>query len=233
MRIAVISDIHSNLQALQAAFAVIDAARVDAVYCLGDIVGYGANPNECLELVRSRASIILRGNHDHAVVDPVLSRYFSKSGRAASEWTRKVLTKENADYLTTLPFRADTELCTLAHASPSAPEEWQYVLSLDVAEDQFSSFTAPLCFIGHTHIPVVCGEDMRTFSFRKGVRMLINVGSVGQPRDGNPQLSFGLLDSDSWEYRNVRETYDVAAAAKAINDAGLPSVLAKRLFEGV
>ena len=232
MRIAVISDIHSNLQALQAAFSIIDAAHTDAVYCLGDIVGYGASPNECLDLVRSRSSIVLRGNHDHAIIDPELTKTFSKPGRKASEWTRKHITPKNLEYLTSLPFRADTEICTLAHSSPLGPEEWRYVVSLDIAQDQFTAFSAPLCFIGHTHIPVVCGEDLRTFTFRRGIRMLINVGSVGQPRDGNPQLSFGMFNSETWEYTNVRSDYDIDGAAKAIKDAGLPTVLGNRLYEG-
>ncbi len=232
MRIAILSDIHSNLPALEAALSIVDAARVDAIYCLGDIVGYGASPNECLDIIRARATVVLRGNHDHAIVEPKLSRYFSKSGRAASEWTRKKLTPENIDFIGSLPFRLETEVCTLVHASPMEPEAWEYVLSLDVAEEQFTAFTTPVCFIGHTHIPIVCGEDLRTFSFRKGVRMLVNVGSVGQPRDGNPQLSFGIFDTEKWEYRNVREGYDIEAAAKKIREAGLPDVLARRLFEG-
>jgi predicted phosphodiesterase len=233
MRIAVISDIHSNLQALQAAFTIIDAAGTDQVYCLGDIVGYGANPNECLELVQARCSIVIRGNHDHAIIEPKLTKTFSRAGRTASDWTRKHLTSENRDFIASLPFRADTEACTLVHASPLDPDEWRYVVSLDIASDQFTAFTAPICFIGHTHIPVVCGEDLRTFMFRRGTRMLINVGSVGQPRDGNPQLSLGLFNIDTWDYRNMRETYDIDAASKAIKDAGLPDVLGKRLYEGV
>ena len=232
MRIAILSDIHSNLPALEAALSVVDASKVDAIYCLGDIVGYGASPNECLEIIRARATVVIRGNHDHAIVDPKLARFFSKSGRTASEWTRKKLAQENMDFIASLPFRHQTDICTLVHASPMEPEAWEYVLSLDVAEEQFTAFTTPVCFIGHTHIPIVCGEDLRTFSFRKGVRMLVNVGSVGQPRDGNPQLSFGILDTDKWEYRNIREGYDIEAAAKKIKEAGLPDVLARRLFEG-
>jgi predicted phosphodiesterase len=233
MRIAVISDIHSNIQALRSTLEVIDASNVQEIYCLGDTVGYGANPNECVELLRQRSTHVVRGNHDHAILEEATAKYFSRAGRTASEWTRSALTKENRDFLGSLPLRVDTEVCTIAHACPFRPEEWEYVLSLEIAERQFSAFKTPVCFIGHTHIPVVCGEDLLTFSFGKDMRFLVNVGSVGQPRDGNPESSFGLLDTDTWEYENKRVAYDIAGAAEAIKNAGLPDILAKRLFEGV
>ncbi len=233
MRIAILSDIHSNLQALNRALEVIDRSSIDTIYCLGDTVGYGGNPNECLELIQRRAAAVIRGNHDQAAIDLTASKYFSRTGRIAAEWTRKNLTPENQTFLASLPFRLDKDVCTLVHASPLRPDDWEYVLSLEIAEMQFASFTAPICFIGHTHIPVVCGEDLQTFVFQKGQRFLVNVGSVGQPRDGNPELSFGILDTDTWEYQNVRTAYDIEGAAKAIRDASLPDVLARRLFEGI
>ncbi len=233
MRIAVISDIHSNLPALERALDYVRSLRVEALYCLGDIVGYGANPNECVELVRKEATYVVRGNHDQAVFDPAILESFSKVGRSASEWTRQELSIENQEYLASLPIRLEVGRCTLAHASPAAPESWEYILSLDAAERQFESFTTPICFIGHTHYPMVCGEDLETFDFKKGLRFLINVGSVGQPRDHNPQLSFGFLDTNSWEYRNFRLDYDAEKASKAIKAAGLPRFFAKRLLRGV
>jgi diadenosine tetraphosphatase ApaH/serine/threonine PP2A family protein phosphatase len=232
MRIAILSDIHSNLQALTKALEEIDAASVDSLYCLGDVVGYGGNPNECLDLIRRLASHVVRGNHDHAAIDEEIAEGFSRSGRKAATWTRKTLTDENLEYISALPMKLDLPPCTLVHASPLQPERWTYVLSLDVAKKQFPAFSEELCFIGHTHVPAVCGEDMRTFEFHKGPRMLVNPGSVGQPRDGNPRLSFGLLDTGTWEYSNIRSDYDIDGAAKAIRDAGLPDVLARRLFEG-
>lgn len=232
MRVAVISDIHSNLQALTQAFSVIDERRVDAVYCLGDIVGYGANPNECLELVRKRAKLCVLGNHDMASMDPANAEFFSRPGRIAIEWTHSVLTQENLQFLSSLPLTASAGPCTLVHASPLDPGQWQYVLSLQVARLQFPAFQNQICFIGHTHVPAVCGEDLRTFILKKDKRFLINVGSVGQPRDGNPQLSFGLLDTESWKYENIRAGYDIDKAAQAIRGAGLPSTLATRLYQG-
>jgi predicted phosphodiesterase len=232
MRVAILADIHSNLQALSKAFSIIDRSRIDEVYCLGDIVGYGANPNECVELIRSRATHCVLGNHDLAAVDPSNAEYFTKPGRIAAEWTHKTLAINHLEFLSTLPLTLETPVCTLAHAAPAHPQRWDYVLSLQSAKVQFSAFTTPLCFIGHTHVPSVCGESLRTFTFKKGMRFLINVGSVGQPRDGNPQLSFGVFDSDLWTYQNIRADYDIAGAAAAIRSRGLPAVLAERLFRG-
>ena len=233
MRIAVISDIHSNLPALESALNFARTLHIEAVYCLGDIVGYGAHPNECVEIIRREAAYVVRGNHDQATFDPGMLDSFSKTGRSSAEWTREHLSTENIEYLASLPMRLEVEQCTLAHASPSDPQRWEYVLSLDVAERQFDQFTTPLCFIGHTHYPMVCGEDLETFDFKRGQRFLINVGSVGQPRDHNPQLSFGVIDTATWEYRNYRLDYDAAKAAKAIRAAGLPRFFAKRLLQGV
>lgn len=232
MRVAILSDIHANLQALTKALEIIDRLHIDEIYCLGDIVGYGANPNECIDLIRTRAKFCVLGNHDLAALDPSHARYFTKPGQISARWTHRVLTDANLSYLHALPYRVDLEHCTLVHASPSQPEAWEYVLSLGIAARQFSAFATPLCCIGHTHVPSICGEDLRTFTFKRGVRYLLNAGSVGQPRDGNPQLCFGVLDLTAWSYKTTRADYDVRAASKAITDAGLPSVLAIRLFFG-
>lgn len=232
MRVAILSDIHANLQALTKALAIVDRSQIDEIYCLGDIVGYGAHPNECVSLIRERARYCILGNHDLAGLDVSFARHFNKPGRLAASWTHKVLTKENCDYLRSLPYSIALKSCTLVHASPDRPEAWQYILSLPAAEKQFEHFSTPLCFIGHTHVPFVCGEDLRTFTFKPGMRFLINVGSVGQPRDGNPQLSFGIFDFDAHIYLHVRSDYDIASAAAAIAKAGLPPILASRLYLG-
>ncbi|RPH36385.1 metallophosphatase family protein, partial [bacterium] len=148
MRIAFISDIHSNLQALTQALSIIDERGASQVYCLGDIVGYGGNPNECVDLVRERASLCVLGNHDMAALDPATAEFFSKPGRIAVEWTHTVLTPDNARFLASLPYSAATDICTLVHASPLDPRQWQYVLSLQVARPQFQAFSTQLCFIG-------------------------------------------------------------------------------------
>jgi len=233
MRLAILSDIHSNLQALIQAFSLIDTLRIDEVYCLGDIVGYGANPNECTDLIRKRAAKCVLGNHDLAALDTSHAQSFTTHGRIAAEWTHGVLTKENYDFLSSLPYVVESTLFTLVHASPGMPQQWHYILSLEDAAPQFKHFATQLCFIGHTHVPFLCGEDLKTFRLKQGIRALINVGSVGQPRDGNPQLSFGVLDTDAWTYENIRADYDIQTAAEAIIARGLPDFLAQRLFRGV
>jgi diadenosine tetraphosphatase ApaH/serine/threonine PP2A family protein phosphatase len=233
MKIALVSDIHSNLQALLAALSDINDRGIDQIYCLGDIVGYGGSPNECVDLVRQRASAVVLGNHDQAAVKPSDADYFTKPGKIAVEWTNKILTDENRQFLAALPFTAEVGLCTLVHASPKVPPAWQYVDSMDAARAQFAHFTTELCFIGHSHVPALCGEDLKTFKFKKSLRFLINVGSIGQPRDGNPLLSYGILDTDAWSYENIRIPYDIRGAALAITSQGLPAVLAKRLSQGL
>jgi len=233
MRIAILSDIHSNLEALTKAFETIDQSDVDEVYCLGDIVGYGARPNECVDLIRQRATKCVLGNHDLAAVDISEAGYFTKHGRVAAEWTNKILSDENRQFLSKLPYRDESGSITLVHANPEEPEHWAYIVTLEDAEPQFEHFRSQLCFIGHSHIPFICGEDLESFELKKEVRFLINVGSVGQPRDGHPELSFGILDTGEWTYQNVRAAYDVKSAANAIVENGLPQFLADRLFRGV
>ncbi len=232
MRIAIISDIHSNIQALTKALSLIDRSNIEKIYCLGDIVGYGANPNECIALVRARTDCCVLGNHDQAASDPSFADHFTKPGRIAAAWTHKTLGQEHLEFLRGLPAIIEADPCTLVHAAPANPEKWEYVDSLESAQRQFAAFATRLCFIGHTHVPSLIGENLKTFVFKPGMRYLINVGSVGQPRDGNPQLSFGILDTDAWTYRNIRADYDIASASRAITAAGLPSALGKRLHQG-
>ncbi len=233
MRTAILSDIHSNLPALSKALSLLERSGVEQLYCLGDIVGYGAQPNECIALLREQNCQSVLGNHDLAALDPRHAQYFTKHGRIAAEWTNTILTQDSKDYLAGLPYVIETDTCTFAHASPAAPDEWEYVQSLPVAQRQFEAFKNRICFIGHTHIPLICGENLRTFVFKNDMRFLIYVGSVGQPRDHNPQLSFGIFDTEAWTYKNIRADYDIQAAAQSILNRGLPTTLAKRLFEGV
>ena len=233
MRISILSDIHSNSQALVKALSVSDKLRVDEIYCLGDIVGYGGSPNECVNLIRQRASKCVLGNHDLAALDSSHAQHFTKHGKIAAEWTHEVLTRENLNYLSALPYTNELELLTLVHANPAEPQDWGYIVSLEDARPQFAHFKTPLCFIGHSHVPFVCGEDLKTLYLKKDLRFIINVGSVGQPRDGNPQLSFGILDTENWTFKNIRADYNVEAAAQTIIDNGLPRLLADRLFLGI
>jgi diadenosine tetraphosphatase ApaH/serine/threonine PP2A family protein phosphatase len=233
MRIAVISDIHANLSALTRTFEVIDQLSVDRVYCLGDIVGYGPSPNECIALIRERCAAVVKGNHDCGAIGEVPLDHFNTYGRSAIRWTKKHLTRKNTDYLRNLPLLQVEDDITFVHASPLHPADWRYIFAWPDAQRSFSAFGTRICFIGHTHIPVVVGEDGSVNIFRDGKRYLINVGSVGQARDGNPKASFGMLDTTAKTFEALRVEYDIEATAKAILAANLPDYLAQRLFLGI
>ncbi len=233
MRFAVISDIHSNLAALQSVFKDIDARGVDHVYCLGDIVGYGPSPNECIQLVRERCTAVVMGNHDSGVLGKTPLTHFNEFGRSAIKWTKKEITPEHLLYLNSLPLLAVHGDVTLAHASPMDPSDWIYIMTWPAAQRCFESFKTKLCFIGHTHVPVTITEGASTNQFTRNSRHLINVGSVGQPRDGKPQASFYLVDTEEWTAENIRTGYEIQETAKAIEHAGLPDFLAERLFLGI
>jgi|WetSurMetagenome_2_1015567.scaffolds.fasta_scaffold209553_2 predicted phosphodiesterase len=233
MRIAIISDIHSNLAALDRAFSIIDTRNVGRIVCLGDIVGYGPFPNACVELVRKHCDAVVMGNHDAGVVGNVPLDNFNKLGRQALEWTLKQMTDPNLDFLRNLPLRIEDDLMTLVHATPVDPSSWNYITSVEDARGAFDAFSTRICFVGHTHIPTVVGEDLSINQFGKDIRYLINVGSVGQPRDGNLKPSIGILDTQQWSYDSLRFEYDVAKTADRIVQTGLPVMLAKRLLLGV
>ncbi|HVN47837.1 MAG TPA: metallophosphoesterase family protein [Bacteroidota bacterium] len=233
MRIAVISDIHSNLEALTAALHIIDGQTVDDIVCLGDIVGYGANPNECLSLVRQRCRFILQGNHEAAVINIAFSESFTELARTAALWTRNQLTENHLQFLGTLPLTVSYEHLFFVHASPNDPSSWEYLVNEWDAILALQSFSEPICFIGHTHVPGIFSIDGQKHSIAHGQRYLINVGSIGQPRDRNPQLSFGIFDSATWTYQNFRASYDIETASKKIIAAQLPILLGQRLFLGV
>lgn len=242
MRIAIISDTHSNLEALQKAFEIIDEKKVDEVICLGDLVGYGANPNECVELTRKRASCVILGNHDQAAFDLSQTEHFNRHARAAAYWTNQTLTMENLEYLRSLQFQHVIDDLTFVHASPKNPDQWDYIFSAHEAKVNFESFQTRICFVGHTHIPGIFSEDVKaqrskvtrlTTQLVQENRYIINVGSVGQPRDGNWKLSFGIVDTSAWTYELVRSEYDVQAASEKIVAADLPRFLADRLLVGI
>ncbi len=232
MLLGIIADIHSNLIALNQVLTYLDGRGVDRIFCLGDIVGYGPSPNECVDLIRSKCSAVVAGNHDCALAGTVSFDRFDKPGRKALKWTSNILTVEHKAYLAGLPLKTAEQNLTLAHASPANPEQWRYILSPADAREAFTAFSTPVCFVGHTHIPVVIGEDLSVSPFRKDGRFVINVGSVGQPRDGDPRASFGLFNTAERSYELVRLEYNVQETADAIAKAGLPAILAKRLFSG-
>jgi predicted phosphodiesterase len=238
MRIAVISDIHANLEATEACFKKIDELKPDEIVCLGDMVDYGVQPNECVDIIRSRVKHVVLGNHDEAQFDYEVAEGFSDNAHVSSLHTRTIINKEHVEYFKTLPRTLKLKNLFFVHGSPSEPEYYSYVLTPYMAEMNFPYFKEQICFIGHSHLPVIFEQNM--YDVRETEqdfldplkRYIINVGSVGQPRDRDPRLSFGLLDTKTCKYVNVRVKYDVDSAAKKIKNAGLPSALAERLFAG-
>jgi len=241
MRVAVISDIHGNLHALEAALAAIDAAAVDAVWCLGDLVGYGPRPNECVQAVRGRADVSLLGNHDLGVLGRLDLDEFSPDAAAAARWTRSILGDGERAFLERLAPEARRDGAELFHASPRDPV-WEYVLSETVARAAFAATTAPVVLVGHSHVPLALLEDGSEVQgglapADAGValdagRWLLNPGSVGQPRDGDPRAAWLLLDRTAGEASFRRASYDVERTQAEIHAAGLPPALATRLASG-
>jgi diadenosine tetraphosphatase ApaH/serine/threonine PP2A family protein phosphatase len=232
MRAAILSDIHSNLPALQAVLHKVEELQISTLWCLGDIVGYGAFPNECIEIIRSRCSLVVAGNHDSGVIGTTSIENFNERAVSVIWWTRRELTAENLLYLEGLPLLLTHKSCTLVHASPSEPSAWRYVFSARLAEPEFRAFATRLCFIGHTHSPLIIAEDGSTKTATSDGRFVVNVGSVGQPRDGNPMAGFCIFDSTTGLFEIVRVPYAIEEAADAIRKAGLPESLARRLYHG-
>ncbi len=241
MRLAIISDIHSNLEALTAVLQTIDGLEVHEVICLGDVVGYGPNPNECIELVRNRASVIIAGNHDFASVGLTDTTYFNHMARVAAEWTGRMLTEAHRQFLCGLQYVYRRDTLLFVHATPEAPEQWYYLETVGDAYRSFGAFAEHICFIGHSHVPLVLSlrspegiqlETATRLELNRESRYLINVGSVGQPRDGNPDACFGVLDTEAWSFELVRVGYAFETTQEKIRAAGLPGYLAERLAVG-
>jgi diadenosine tetraphosphatase ApaH/serine/threonine PP2A family protein phosphatase len=242
MRYAIISDIHGNIEALEAVLRDAEAQKADELLCLGDLIGYGADPNECIEAVRPAASVVIAGNHDWAAVGKLGLEYFNAAAKRAAEWTESVLTAENRRYVERLPLTATVgDDVMLVHSSPSRPEEWMYVFHPGQAARDFSAFEQPFCFIGHTHQPAVftdnggfhLGGALDRFRMGVGTRYMVNVGSVGQPRDGNPKAAYCLFDTEKLTVSIRRVEYDVARSSMKIVRNKLPRSLAERLPLGL
>lgn len=240
MRYAILSDIHGNLEALEAVLA--DAASAaDGVLCLGDVVGYGADPVACLETVAARAQAITAGNHEHGVAGLLDLGWFNPYARAAAEWTHDRLGDDRRHYVAALPLVVEVDDATLVHASPRNPEEWDYLVSAEDGYAAFPAFATRLCFVGHSHQPGVWSlgsvgpehapgaVDVR---MEPGRRYIVNVGSVGQPRDRDPRAAYALWDVERSRVTIRRVPYDVARAQRKIVEAGLPRFLSDRLGVG-
>jgi predicted phosphodiesterase len=242
MRIAVISDVHSNLQALEAVLADIDGEAPDEIWCLGDVVGYGPKPNECADIVRERAAVVLVGNHDLAAIGKLDTSDFGPLAAESAQWTGGVLGAAQAEWLRSLEPSATREGLELYHGSARDPV-WEYVLTEDVALENLMLTSAPIVLVGHSHLALALSWDGAqlegglapggTELGTSGARWLVNPGSVGQPRDGDPRAAWLLIDNAIGRAAFRRVPYPIEQTQAEMRAAGLPEDLAARLERGV
>jgi predicted phosphodiesterase len=236
----VLSDVHGNLEAFNAAADSFPDAKEKRFISAGDVVGYGADPNECIEKMVSIGAVNIKGNHDAAVLGEADIAYFNANAAAAVVWTKEKLTKYSTDYLYSLPLVHEEELFTVVHGTLHEPEEFRYMLTNVEAEQTFEVLKKKICFVGHSHVPAVFSlKDGRiSLSFKNKIKLeedakyIINAGSIGQPRDGDWRACYCIYDTDKNEIELRRVEYDVKTAQKKILDAGLPGMLADRLSIG-
>lgn len=246
MKIVIISDIHSNYDALLEFENRLKNIKFDEIWCLGDVVGYNAEPNECIEWVKKNSKYILMGNHDYAILNREEKFLFNEYARRAIEWTEKKLSFENKIFLGTFKISLKVNEIFLVHSSPSSPLKWEYITGVEEALYNFNFFEEKICFLGHTHIPIIfelkdeklnviypeCKEEKFLYVLDKDAKYIINPGSIGQPRDGDPRLSFCVFDRKNYTIEFFRFEYNVEEAARKIFETDLPHFLGERLFVG-
>ena len=250
MRYAILSDIHGNLEALTAVLEALVKERIDRTLCLGDVIGYGADPSACLERLQAQEAVTVGGNHDLACIGKLDVNWFNDAARAALLWTRNQLSIADLDTLRRFPLMTTAEPFTLVHGTLRHPQRFDYLVDAAQAMDTLTTCRTLICLVGHTHLPCFLEFDRAR---RRLIRMLtspaemvelpyeddpearrylINPGSVGQPRDGDPRASFAIVDTERRRVSVRRVAYDVAAAQRKIRQAGLPEFLADRLAAG-
>lgn len=241
MRVGIFADVHGNIEALDVVLNALHKARVDRIICLGDLVGYGPNPNECIAKTLENSDIVVAGNHDYGAIEKLPAEHFNAFARQAILWTRDVLTPESIEALENLPLIWDDGTITTVHASPEAPDKWYYVSSEDAVFRSLMAMTSPYCLIGHTHIPAIFSRtvegDMilqkgKSLTLKKDQLHLINVGSVGQPRDSDPRAAYGILDIEAAWFELHREPYDIESVQNKMKEAKLSDFLIQRLNVG-
>ncbi len=244
MRYAILADIHANLAAFTAVLSDIEQrGGVDEMWCLGDVVGYGPDPHQCIELLRRGKHVGIAGNHDWAAIGKLDTGDFNPDAAAACHWTTQQLSPEDVEYLESLPTVRQQGDFTLAHGSPREPI-WEYLLSTSNAKENFAYFPSKFCLVGHSHLPLVfkLNEDS-SCSFNRFLpdvkmvlgeaRLIINPGGVGQPRDGDPRASYVIYDGETGLIRLYRVPYDIGATQQRMVKCGLPMRLVARLSYGV
>ena len=243
MRIAVLADIHANLTAFEAVLADIEQrGGAEEFWCAGDIIGYGPDPRECIALVRKTCKVCVAGNHDLAAVSAIDTSDFNPGAAEANRWTAQQLTKEDIEFIKSLPLTVERGDFTVVHGSPREPV-WEYIFDTATAEENLDCFSTRYCLIGHTHAPVVFkfGKSGRVTPKRiddgaeirlGGQRLIINPGGVGQPRDSDPRASYGLIDTRRHVFTLHRVPYDIASVQSRMREKGLPEMLWRRLGYG-
>ena len=242
-KVGVLGDLHSNLSSLEAVLSLLDLEGVERYYCVGDLVGYGARPNEVLNLVQERGIECVAGNHDWALLGKIPAEYFNPYARAALEWTRANISAANLEYLSSLPLQIIESDLTIFHGALPEPEAFHYLQSFPAARSSLAEFSQPVGFCGHTHVPMSFieteGEEELDWHFSTdwslgpGQRAVVNVGSPGQPRDENPMAPVAVYSPGIGRVQLLRTPYNIAAEQKLIRKAGLPAILGDRLQHGI
>ncbi|MEE9394215.1 MAG: metallophosphoesterase family protein [Planctomycetota bacterium] len=240
MKYGVLGDIHANIEALDAVIEALEAEGVAHYLSVGDIVGYGADPSPCIRRVREIGATVVAGNHDWAAVGQLDTSFFNAYAKAAIDWTAQALSAEDREWIASLSLQeiVSNEVM-VTHATVDKPEEFNYIQSYYDAARSLNAMTTTVCFVGHSHVPLIFAMDETihlSMSHRADLsgfrRALVNVGSIGQPRDENPKAAYGVYDSETGEYRLERVRYDLQRAGDKIRAAGLPELLAERLRLG-
>lgn len=241
MRYGLISDIHSNLEALQAALEDLSKQGIDKYLCIGDVVGYGADPNACIRLIKSLdPAVLIAGNHEWGAVGLMDLEYFNEMAGAAIEWTKSALGHDEIEYLRSFKLAHEGDKFTLVHGTLESPEKFYYMMTSDDARKNMELMKSALCFVGHTHSPGILYSYGDKMGYAAGPKVkldrnkkyMINIGSIGQPRDSDPRASYAIYDDAEGSVELRRTAYDVASAQGKILKAGLPKRLAARLPEG-
>ena len=239
MKVIVIADIHGNLEALHKVSEYIDKLEGEKrVVCLGDIVGYGPNPAECFKIVESLTDKICLGNHEDSILDTDYDYQITRYAREAIRWTRNILNEETKEAIKRLPLQIEEDNVLYVHASPDDPMRWRYITNARNAYSSLIEMKHSLCFVGHSHIPGIYSyrklqRNSNKTTLSKDDKTIVNVGSVGQPRDGSQMLSFAVFDDENWEVEIIRQKYNYHETMAKIKKANLPLFLAERLARGI
>ncbi|MBD3170101.1 MAG: metallophosphoesterase [candidate division Zixibacteria bacterium] len=241
MKIAFFSDVHANLAALKAFRDDIRGEKVDKVFFLGDAVGYGPNPNECLEIVCGISEVCLMGNHDYAALGLLDTSGFNQYAREAIDFTERILTEENKSRIAEFELEYQYEDFHMVHSTPEEPGQWDYIVTLEDADVNFGFVKRRICLIGHSHYPAIICKDNgappalikeQSVKLDKKKSYIINIGSVGQPRDNDPRSCYLIYDTKKREARLKRVEYDIADTQNRMREVGLPDYLINRLEKG-